>query len=540
MTGMDPKNTPNQHTELSRLSMPLTLDLPEFRHTHFYISTPIYYPNSVPHIGHAYTTIVADILNRYNKLFGKKTFFVTGTDEHGQKVQQAAEKNGLPPQEHVDKVSAEFKDTWKQFSVEPSLFMRTTFNQHTAFVQHCLSKLYESGDIYKGSHAGWYSVSEEIFWPDKDIVDGLSPTGKEVVRIEEENYFFKMSRFKDRLIQHIEENPKFIQPDTKRSETLSFLKQDVNDLCIGRPKSRVEWGIELPFDDNFVTYVWFDALLNYVSALDVANLAGTDEAQELWDNATHLIGKDILITHSVYWPTMLMALEQQLPKTIFAHGWWLNSEGRKMSKSEGEVVAPLSMLDELGEDSFRYYMSRGVRLGNDLAFDLERAKAKLNGELANNYGNLISRTVKLSAKTFGNVTPTPALRTEASRQLAQTALQTSLRVVELIEDLDVDGAVGAVVKLMDETNRYFGDHMPWKLAKESKTEEVAEVLYTSLESIRIASVLLSPVMPKTTRKVLKMLCPHRANVTLKDALEWGVTQGGIPLDPQFRPLFEKY
>lgn len=406
---------PTLGESLSDITLPIVDKQLELQDKRFYVTTPIYYPNSVPHIGHAYTTIMADVLNRYNKLFGKETYFTTGTDEHGQKVQEAAREAGVTPQELVDDISTRFQETWREFSVEPDLFMRTTFDFHKQFVEKCLQKLFDSGDIYKGSHTGWYSVSEEIFWPEKDIVDGKSPTGKEVIQVTEENYFFRMSKFCDRLVEHIEQNPGFISPPQKESETLGFLRQNVTDLCIGRPKSRVDWGIELPFDKDYVAYVWFDALLNYVSSLDKGNIEEGSRFDKFWDNATHLIGKDILITHTVYFPTMLMALDIQLPKTIFAHGWWLNSEGRKMSKSEGEVVAPLNMKETFGEDGFRYYMSRGLRFGNDLAFDIEKAKSKVNEDLANNFGNLVSRAVKLSAKTFGGAAPAPAVSMESTK-----------------------------------------------------------------------------------------------------------------------------
>ena len=529
----------SREIDLKDWNLPIHSSFPELRSTPFYVTTPIYYPNAVPHIGHAYTTICADIFNRYYRLFGNETYFVTGTDEHGQKVQQAAEQRGMAPQAHVDELAQRFSEVWAEFAVRPDLFMRTTFNFHKKLVQESLQRLLDSGDIYKGRHVGWYSVSEEIFWPEKDIRDGKSPTGKVVIRLDEENYFFRMSRYQEQLIRHIETHPEFILPAEKVAETLGFLRQPLGDLCIGRPKSRVNWGIELPFDAAYVTYVWFDALLNYVSAIDNGNVRESARFQALWPQATHLIGKDILITHSVYWPTMLMALGMPLPRTIFAHGWWLNSEGRKMSKSEGDVVAPLNMKALFGQDAFRYYMARGLRFGNDLAFDIEKVRAKINDELAHNYGNLLSRSVKLAARLFNGKTPPGTMSVPASRVLATKAIGSAHSVYQSIERFDTEGAVGVVVDLLRATNKYFGDHEPWNKAKQENMGEVAEVLYSAMEAVRIASVLLHPVMPETTSKVLRLLAPHTPEPKLSDALSWGLLERDVPLDPNLPPLFNR-
>jgi methionyl-tRNA synthetase len=369
----------------------------------FYITTPIYYVNDTPHIGHAYTTVVADVLTRYHKLFGHEAFMLTGTDEHGQKVQNAARARNLEPQAHVDELVLRFQQIWEELYIKPNFFIRTTMDFHKKCVQDCLQILFDKGQIYQHEYEGWYSVSEEIFYTEKDLVKGKSPTGKEVIQVKEKNYFFPMSKYQSRLIEYIENNPNFIQPAGKRSEVLGFLKSPLSDLCISRPKSRLNWGIELPFDAEYVTYVWFDALLNYASAIGL-NQGDSKEKlfKHLWPHAIHLIGKDILMTHAVYWPTMLMALELPLPKTIFAHGWWLNEDDGKMSKSEGPTVSPLDMKNLVGVDAFRYFLTRDIYLGNDAKFSKNLVIARVNAELANNLGNLSARCLNLIDKYFGN------------------------------------------------------------------------------------------------------------------------------------------
>ena len=303
----------------------------------FYITTPLYYVNDTPHIGHAYTTVVCDVLNRYHKLFGEETFFLTGTDEHGQKVENAAAQRGKSAQDHVDEYVQQFQDIWKELQIEEDFFIRTTMEFHKAAVQKCLQDLWDRGEIYEKDYEGLYCESEEMFYTDKELVDGKTPLGNDVQLVKEKNYFFKMSRYQDQLIRHIEDNPSFIQPDVRRNEILGFLKKPLGDLSISRPKSRLKWGIEIPFDTDHVTYVWFDALLNYATAVGLHQEEKKEQFERLWPNAIHVIGKDILMTHSVYWTTMLMALQLPLPKQIFAHGWWLTDENEKMSKSKNNV-----------------------------------------------------------------------------------------------------------------------------------------------------------------------------------------------------------
>lgn len=503
----------------------------------FYITTPIYYVNDTPHIGHAYTTVVADVLHRYHKLFGDDSYFLTGTDEHGQKVQQAANARGLDPQVHCDEMVIRFQDIWKELNISNDIFMRTTFDYHKKVVQDCLQQLFDCGDIYIHEYEGWYSVSEEIFYMEKDLVNGKSPMGKEVQKIIEKNYFFKMSKYQEALIRYIEENPKFIQPDGKKSEVLGFLRQPLNDLCISRPKARLAWGIELPFDQDFVTYVWFDALLNYCSAIGLKQ--GEENQKKFnhyWPHTTHLLGKDILITHTVYWTTMLMALGLQQPKQIFAHGWWLNDDGGKMSKSEGKVISPLDMKDLVGVDSFRYFLIRDIVLGNDALFSPDIVKTRVNAELANNFGNLASRVLNLVSKYFNDAVPESGETLPETAALSKMAIEAAALVKEKVYAMAPQAAVGHVVDLLSATNRYIDTVAPWKLAKED-LKTTGECLYACLEVVRIATILLSPVMPTKLQTLAGQLGLQTPG-TFTDASTWGVLKAGSRID-KGEPLFPR-
>ncbi|MCL4121431.1 UNVERIFIED_CONTAM: hypothetical protein GTU68_051087 [Idotea baltica] len=469
----------------------------------YYITTPIYYVNDNPHIGHAYTTILADVLSRYHKLFGDEVFFLTGTDEHGQKVQAAAEKRGMTPKDHVDDFVVKWKQIWDELNIRPDFFIRTTMDFHQEYVQNYLQELFDKGEIYQDEYTGWYSESEEIFYTEKDLIDGKSPEGKEVQKIVEKNYFFKMSKYKDKLIKHVEDNPEFIQPAGKRSEVLGFLKQDLNDLCISRPKSRLAWGIELPFDEDYVTYVWFDALINYISGIK-NTLKNEDKFNLYWENCTHLIGKDILMTHAIYWSTMLMAMDIPLPKTIFAHGWWLNEEESKMSKSEGQVVSPLEVRDLVGNHGLRYFLTRDVHLGNDAKFSSELVKSRVNTELANKLGNLFSRITNLSEKYFDSKVPSNNLENPESLKIVELAEKTPSLVKEKIINLEPNLALGHIVDLLDATNKYIDTIAPWKSIKDDP-KNAEESIYAALEVLRIAGILLHPVMPDKMDELLKNL-----------------------------------
>jgi methionyl-tRNA synthetase len=373
------------------------------QHT-FYITTPIYYVNDVPHIGHAYTTIAADVLARYWRLRGRDVFFLTGLDEHGQKVQQAAAKAGVDPQLHCDNLAPHFQTLWKRLNISNDAFIRTTDPQHKRIVQQYLEQLFAKNLIYQDSYTGWYCAFDERFWTEKDVADGLCPDCKRPVdRLSERNYFFKMGQYQDRLIEYIKTHPNFIRPETRRNEVLGFLEtQKLGDLSISRPKSRLSWGIELPFDKDYVTYVWFDALVNYLSAFEYKT--ASPSVDRYWPASVHLVGKDILTTHAVYWSTMLMALGLPLPEMIFAHGWW-TVNGEKMSKSRGNVVDPNRMVDRFGTDAFRYFLLREVPFGQDGDFSEHALARRINSDLANGIGNLLSRTLTMIERNCNGTIP---------------------------------------------------------------------------------------------------------------------------------------
>ena len=365
----------------------------------FYITTPLYYVNDEPHIGHAYTTILADVISRIKKIQKYDVFFLTGTDEHGQKVQEAAEKRNVSPKNHVDEYVERFKKTWDKLDIDYSYFIRTTETNHQDKVKKILCDLYEKGEIYFDEYEGLYSVSEERFITQKEMEEG---NFREIKKIKEKNYFFKMSKYKSKLINHIKTNEEFILPKSRRNEILGFLNNDLNDLCISRPKSRLSWGIELPFDKDYVTYVWFDALINYISAIGYSD--NEEKFNYYWPANYHLMAKDILTTHCVYWPTMLMSCNISLPKTIFAHGWWLIDD-TKMSKSLGNVVKPLDLADKYGSDALRYYLMRNMVLGQDASFTIDSFNERYNSDLANDYGNLVNRIFILISKNFNDKIP---------------------------------------------------------------------------------------------------------------------------------------
>ena len=466
----------------------------------FYITTPIYYVNDEPHIGHAYTTILADVINRYYKANGYNTFFLTGTDEHGLKVQQAAQKNKTLPQNHVDKHVKTFKKVWGNLNIEYDYFMRTTDSQHIQKVQYALQTLFDKKEIYLDEYEGLYSVSEERFITQKEADEG---DFREIKKIKEKNYFFKMSKYQQQLIDHINNNPNFIKPISRKNEILGFLKKPLNDLCISRPKSRLEWGIEIPFDKNYVTYVWFDALLNYISSIGWRE----DNKFDFWWPANyHLIGKDILTTHAVYWPTILMALNIPLPKTLLAHGWWLTDDS-KMSKSIGNVVKPLEIADEFGVDSLRYYLMRNMVLGQDSSFSKETFIKRYNSDLANDYGNVINRITILIEKNFGGLCPKPGKYGNDELNIIALCKSVIVKVDQHMKELKIHDSLEITFSLIREINKYLEIKQPWKLVKDDKspTSAAATCLYISAELLRISSELLFPYMPNKAKITLEHL-----------------------------------
>lgn len=503
----------------------------------FYITTPIFYVNDKPHLGTAYCTIMADVLNRFHKLFGEETLYLTGTDEHGQKVQQAAEKRGVPPQQHSDEMADNFKKAWAALDISNDIFFRTTSPVHAKVVQTCLQKLYDKGEIYADTYEGWYSVSEEIFFNEKDLVDGKSPTGKPVVRIQEKNYFFRMSKYQQRLIDHIDTHADFILPDFRKNEVLGFLRKPLEDLCISRPKARLSWGIEIPFDKDYVTYVWFDALLNYATAVGLEQPERAADFKKWWLDCgpTHLLGKDILTTHCVYWTTMLLALEVPLPKQLFATGWILNKDSAKMSKSEGEVVSPVDIAKITGLDELRYFLTREIHLGNDAPFSLDLLEVRVNSELANNLGNMLSRTTNLVEKFFAGRRPPFTKDDDFSLALKAKTLELPAIVKREIENFRPSFALEQIVLVLSAANRYLEEKAPWKMAKDN-LPEAGHVLATTLEVLRITGALLSPVMPGKTKELLLRLGVEKSEWA--DLQKWPALPEGSAIR-KGEPLFPR-
>ncbi len=487
----------------------------------FYVTTPIYYVNDLPHIGHAYTTILADVLARYHRTLGDEVHFLTGTDEHGLKVQQAAQAHGADPQAHCDEYVVRFKELWRRLHISNDDFIRTTEQRHKAVVQRLLQALYDKGEIYQDEYEGWYSVSEERFITQKELDSGQF---RQAEKVKERNWFFRMSAYQERLVEHIKEHPKFIRPATRRNEVLGFLRKPLGDLCISRPKSRLSWGVELPFDTDYVNYVWFDALTNYISA--VGYTADEERFGKWWPADVHLIGKDILTTHAVYWPTMLMAAGIPLPRTIFAHGWWLMGE-EKMSKSLGNVVRPLDLIDLVGVDPVRYYLMRDMVLGQDACFTPEAFERRYNSDLANDLGNLANRIAKFIRRHFEARVPEPKQPPDPTfdEGLKAGAEEIVRRVPGLIGDMRLHEAIEGIMELVRQVNTYLEQTQPWHRIK-TDTALAGNSLYQAAEALRIAAQLLHPVMPS---RMEAMRCMIGAGEVPLDDFTWGRLQPGTLL-----------
>ncbi len=477
-------------------------------HDTFYITTPIYYVNDVPHIGHAYTTVAADVLARYWRLRGRDVFFLTGLDEHGQKVQQAAAKAGIDPQAHCDRLAPQFTNLWQRLNISHNAFIRTTDKPHQAVVQRYLQQLFDKQLIYKADYTGWYCTYDERFWTEKDVVGGLCPDCKRPIeQLSEHNYFFKMGQYQEQLQRQILEHPDFILPESRRNEVLGFLQtQKLGDLSISRPKSRLSWGIELPFDKDYVTYVWFDALVNYISALEYLP-QGKPAGLRYWPADVHLVGKDILTTHAVYWSTMLMALEHPLPNTIFAHGWW-TVDGEKMSKSRGNVVDPNKMVDQFGTDAFRYFLLREVPFGQDGDFSHSAMVTTVNAKLANGIGNLLSRTLTMIERSCAGIIPEqgPAVLPELEQRIEELATHLPGRTEAGFKALQFRDVLLTIEELNGCCDEYIDKSAPWKLAKQPEAQpQLHTVLNTSARALRLLALLLYPFMPNAAAQMIQQL-----------------------------------
>ncbi|MCB2297613.1 methionine--tRNA ligase [Clostridium tagluense] len=467
----------------------------------YYITTPIYYPSANLHIGNTYTTVAADAIARFKRLVGYDVMFLVGTDEHGQKIQTIAEEKGVTPKAYVDEIVAGIKDLWKMMDISYDKFIRTTDDYHKKAVQKLFKQLYDQGDIYKGSYEGWYCTPCESFWTETQAVDGKCPDcGRPVEKAKEEAYFFKMSKYADRLIEYIETHPEFIQPESRKNEMLNnFLRPGLQDLCVSR--TTFNWGIPVEFDPGHVIYVWVDALSNYITALGY-NGEDTSLYEKFWPADVHLIGKDILRFHTIYWPIMLMALELPLPKQVFGHGWLLVEGGTRMAKSRGNVVDPVVLVNHFGVDAVRYYLLHEIPFGSDGIFTSEIFIKKTNSDLANDLGNLLSRTVTMIEKYFDGVIPAPKDIADVDNELIELALAVPGKVEKAIDELKIPEALDHVWALIRRTNKYIDETTPWILGKdESQKGRLGTVLYNLAESLRMTSVLISAFLPTTSGKI---------------------------------------
>lgn len=497
----------------------------------FYITTPIYYPSDKLHVGHSYTTVAADAMARFKRLTGFDVWFLTGTDEHGQKIQRSAEKAGKTPQQFVDEIVASIKELWSALDISYDDFIRTTEPRHKQAVQEIFERLYRQGDIYQGRYEGWYCTPCESFWTARQVEGGNCPDcGRPVELVAEEGYFFRMSKYAERLLEHINNNPDFIQPPSRKNEMINnFLRPGLEDLCVSR--TTFKWGIPVPFDGEHVIYVWLDALSNYITALGYPR--NETLFRKYWPADVHLIGKEIVRFHTIYWPIFLMALGLPLPKQVFGHGWLIMKEG-KMSKSKGNVIDPMILIERYGSDSIRYFLLREIPFGADGVFSNESLLQRFNTDLANDLGNLLSRTLTMIERFFGGVIPAPAAGQEqeeqSDRELISLALSLPSRLVELMDKLQFSNSLEALWALVKRSNKYIDENTPWLLAKKEEGKgRLATVLYNLCEALRFIGVMLSPYMPRTPMRIFSQLgIDNLPELHSWESLnKWGLIKPGI-------------
>jgi methionyl-tRNA synthetase len=505
----------------------------------FYITTPLYYVNGNPHIGHSYTNIACDTLARFRRFRGYDVLFTTGTDEHGQKIKEAADEKGMEPRVFVDTVVPRFKELWRKLDISYDDFIRTTEKRHEEVVEKILNMFYKNGDIYEGEYAGWYCTPCESFLREAQLLDGNCPDCKRSAEhIKEKNFFFRLSKYQGWLVDYINSHKDFILPVIRRNETLSFLKNPLYDLCVSRPRSRLSWGVGVPFSKDHVTYVWFDALINYISVSGYGN----DPARfkKFWPADVHMIGKDILRPHTVYWPIMLHAAGLEVPRTVFAHGWWKTGED-KMSKSKGNIVDPVGIIGRFGVDAYRYFLLREVPFGMDGSFSRDSLISRINSDLANDLGNLLHRTLSMIERYFSGVVPErrdPASSDELTRPLISKIKTLGPEITSAMDKIDFSQALVGIWHLINMANKFIEQKAPWRLSKENRIGELKDMIYDLCEVLRVVSIALWPFLPMTSEEMARQLGLEKTEKkSLKD-LSWGLMRPGTKV-AKGKPLFPR-